>query len=293
MNGFNLSNITDLYVGSAPASAIYYGSNMLWSRTHDYSKDYFTIESLEDSNTVTLNYIGAVNSIGVYVSTNNGSTYNIYNWGTGSTSPSFSLNTGDKLIIYNSDNLNLNGSDTVYRYISSTKTFKVYGNINSIYFSNINTTTNITTDYLFCKLFKDSNVVDASNLILPSTTISEHCYDNMFYNCSSLVNGPIELPSTTLNYHCYYQMFMKCSSLLESPILPAAILKQYCYYSMFAQCSSITKVTCFATNINATDCTAYWLSGAAASATFVKDSSMGSWPSGSSGIPSGWTTISE
>ena len=60
-NGFALNNIKNAYVGSTPAQAIYLGSTLIWPTTpseHDYSKDYFTIVSLEDNNVIYLSTNG-------------------------------------------------------------------------------------------------------------------------------------------------------------------------------------------------------------------------------------------
>jgi len=58
---------------------------------------------------------------------------------------------------------------------------------------------------------------------------------------------------------------------------------------MFRNCSSLNYIKCLATNISATDCTSIWLEDVSSSGTFVKASSMSSWPTGENGIPSGWT----
>ena len=43
-----------------------------------------------------------------------------------------------------------------------------------------------------------------------------------------------------------------------------------------------------ATDISATNCTKDWTYGVSSSGTFVKSTSMSSWTTGTSGIPSGW-----
>ena len=53
MNGFNLSDITDAKLGAATLGGIYLGSTKLWPLGTDYSKEYLTIESLADNNTIT------------------------------------------------------------------------------------------------------------------------------------------------------------------------------------------------------------------------------------------------
>ena len=48
-------------------------------------------------------------------------------------------------------------------------------------------------------------------------------------------------------------------------------------------------IKCLATNISAADCTTNSVYRVASGGTFVKDSSMNDWATGSNGIPSGWT----
>ncbi len=151
---------------------------------------------------------------------------------------------------------------------------------------------------------------------LPATTLAASCYYNMFNRCTSLTTAP-ELKASTLERSCYGYMFAHCNSLITAPELPATItvgaeycyaamfngcksltkapelkteiLVEGCYYNMFRGCSKLSAVTCLAANISATDCTTDWLEGVAVSGTFTKASSMMSWETGASGIPSGWT----
>ena len=125
--------------------------------------------------------------------------------------------------------------------------------------------------------------------IAVTTLGSESSLYQMFYNCTSLVNPPSRLPATTLTKSCYNEMFRGCTSLTSVPLLPATTLAQNCYYRMFYGCTNLSSIKCLATNISATSCLYQWVNGVAASGTFVKDPNMTSWPSGVSGIPSGWT----
>ena len=124
---------------------------------------------------------------------------------------------------------------------------------------------------------------------LPATTLAENCYNTMFFGCTSLTTAP-ELPVTTLVRYCYYFMFWGCTSLTTAPALPATTLAESCYSSMFEGCTNLNYIKCLATDISATDCTSNWVSGVASSGTFVKNPSMASWTTGTSGIPTGWTT---
>ena len=125
---------------------------------------------------------------------------------------------------------------------------------------------------------------------LPVTTLANSCYGSMFYGCTSLTTAP-ELPATTLTDYCYSGMFRGCTSLTTAPELPATTLTQYCYENMFLGCTSLSSIKCLATNISASRCTNYWVSGTAASGTFTKAASMTSWKTGRNGIPSGWTVV--
>ena len=122
---------------------------------------------------------------------------------------------------------------------------------------------------------------------LPATTLADNCYYDMFRNCTSLTTAPA-LPATTLANNCYFQMFSGCTSLTTAPTLPATRLVYYCYNSMFNGCTSLNYIKCLATDISASYCTYNWVNGVASSGTFVKNASM-SWPTGTSGIRTGWT----
>ena len=153
---------------------------------------------------------------------------------------------------------------------------------------------------------------------LPATTLSYRCYENMFFGCTSLANAP-KLPATTLDENCYYGMFLGCTSLTKAPALPATTLAVGCYQHMFGGCTSLTKapalpattlaVRCYQSMfggcswLNEVHCNmpssyssstiektyAYsWLKNVSSTGTFYTNADA-NWPSGASGIPTGWT----
>ena len=124
---------------------------------------------------------------------------------------------------------------------------------------------------------------------LPATTLVGSCYSQMFYNCTALTSAP-KLPSTTLADYCYSSMFEGCTSLTTVPTLPATTLVEGCYKYMFENCASLNSITVYADDISATNCTTDWLSGVAATGTFHNLGSA-TYPTGASGIPSGWTEV--
>lgn len=123
---------------------------------------------------------------------------------------------------------------------------------------------------------------------LPVTTVPAYAYQQMFQGCTSLTTAP-DLPATNLGNSSYEMMFLSCTSLTTAPVLPAKTIPTYAYDRMFQYCSNLNSVTCLATDISASMCTNIWLYDVAQSGTFTKDSSMTSWTTGTSGIPTGWT----
>ena len=124
---------------------------------------------------------------------------------------------------------------------------------------------------------------------LPATSLALGRYGGMFFGCSSLQNPPA-LSATTLAESSCMNMFTECSALKESPVLSAQTLSQYCYSMMFSRCTSLKKITCTASNLSAENALLDWVDGvpSGAGGTFVKKSGV-SWPTGTSGIPTGWT----
>ena len=293
MNGFDISTISNCYVGGTQASAIYIGNNKLWPTAHDYSLDYFTIESLEDNNEIKFYmYSSYAPAVTIQWSINNGTTWNSYTSST-STNPFTTLNTGDKLIIKGNNTQYASADTNNYsNRMLSTKTINMYGNIMSLlYGDNFVGQTILPADYTFCRLFSAGKMVDTSNLILPATTITRSCYRSLLDNNSTLIYTPKILPATTLAQKCYTNMFNKAYNIITSPILPALTLAQECYGGLFYYCSKLDNITCLATNISASQCTNQWVYNIKPTGTFTKNSSMTSWTRGQYGIPSGWTVV--
>ena len=128
---------------------------------------------------------------------------------------------------------------------------------------------------------------------LPATTIASSCYIDMFRYCTSLKTGPTILPALTLYDNCYRRMFRFCKNLENAPILPASTLVTYCYHHMFDGANKINHVKCLANSGFETEyCITNWLLNTSSTGTFVKAQGV-EWPSGVSGIPTGWTVEEE
>ena len=241
MNGFNLSDITDAKLGTTTLGSIYLGSTKLWPLSNiDYSKEYLTIESLADNNTITWTFTGSDPIQNVIYWSKNGTSWTSAIASTSDTPVSLAtLNKGEKMYL-KGENVTYASSASKYSHFNSDYEFNVSGNIMSlIYGDNFIGQITLSSSYNFAGIFRSSKVYDVSNLILPTTTLTNFCYRYMFYDCTSLATAPV-LPATTLSSSCYSSMFSGCTSLTVAPELPATTLTgTYCYYNMFNGCTSL------------------------------------------------------
>ena len=143
------------------------------------------------------------------------------------------------------------------------------------------------TPYCYSYIFQDCTSLTTAP-VLPATTLASGCCYYMFYGCTSLTTAP-ELPATALTESCYNSMFSGCTSLTTAPELPATTLAYSCYVNMFAGCTNLSYIKAMFTTTPGTDYTYSWVSGVAATGTFVKNAAAGWNVSGNDGIPTGWT----
>ena len=253
MNGLNFSDASDIRLGSSTITALYYGSTLLWPLKRDYSKEYLTIEAVDNSVLVEF-ILGATSGMSVSKDiqySKDKSSWTTVSFGnlSGGNIPGVGINKGEKLYLKGNNLTYADYSDddnTQYyhcriRITGDNSNTKLYGNIMSLlYADNFANQTTLYNRCTFSHLFNNSTALtDASNLILPATTLSEKCYEAMFTDCSSLTSIP-KLPATTLAPRCYSGMFQNCTSLIESiQELPATTLAEECYSYMFNRCSSL------------------------------------------------------
>lgn len=198
------------------------------------------------------------------------------------------VNEGDKVFLKgDADSYNLGYQ---YNYFDSTAQFNLCGNINSLINAGEYVGDTLATRtykyYAYKGLFKNCKLlISAEKLYLPPLLVNG-CFEEMFYGCINLTTPPyLSAGSTTDN--CYSSMFENCISLSSSPLLRATTLSTNCYNRMFYGCSSLNNIRCYATNLG-TNNTTDWVMGVATNGIFTKDSTT-VWPTGTSGIPTGWT----
>lgn len=182
------------------------------------------------------------------------------------------------------DNGALAASAGLYTKINCSAVFNVGGDITTLIAKSGNQ--QYILSYCFRGLFDSSRVKDASLLQLTPKTLNSYCYQSLFSWCSSLTAAP-ELPATTLEQSCYQQMFLGCSSLTTTPNIPDVIMASNSMAQMFTNCSSLVKVVVSISAWNSGNAT-QWLNGVAATGDFYNLGGA-TIPTGTNGIPSGWT----
>lgn len=329
MTSTQISAASKIMLGSTEATKMYIGNTLIWSTEggggqvqHDYSHDYFTIESTEDSNKISISKSNTPGSRNMSYSVDNGETWTDLTL-TAKTDIA-TINTGDK-IIFKAINDNLATKWNVYWRFSSLKRFKVYGNVMSLLFGDgfeNNSEFKSGTSFNLCGLFYGtSTLVDASNLILPATVCKTSSYNGMFRGCTNLVSAP-KLPATQSAQDCYSSMFEGCINLeaapeinlvnmsegscmrmfcmdrnnklttpkmTKSPILRCATCATNCYKEMFKGNGNLVEVTCLKTDD--IECCDNWLANTSSTGTFIKSPLKNNWPNTTSGYPSGWTIV--
>ena len=273
-----------------------------------------TFKATQDGSTVKLTSVG--NPSGTFqTSRDRGNTWADYTIGT-----AIPINTGDEVSFRaKSDRTSIqyNGS---YFSFQMTGKIEAWNNVMSLYRTNDFATYESVVEYAFFSMFEGCTSLTKAP-VLPATTLAKHCCLNMFKGCTSLTEAP-ELPATTLSEDCYSNMFDGCQSLTKAPALPATTLAMFCYWEMFKGCQSLTKspelpeatlasrccermfegcsslneVHCrMSSEYSSSQISSYakdWLSGVASTGTFYTNADA-KWPSGASGIPTGWTRVNE
>ena len=247
-------------------------------REKDDIKKPLTFRATQDGSTVKLIKSGSIYSR-FQTSRDGGNT-----WADYTLDSAITLNTGDEVSFrvssYSKPSYNKN-----YAFKMTGK-IEAWHNVMSMLRTNDFATYNAMVEHEFEFMFSGCQSLTKAP-ILPATRLAQNCYYAMFSGCRSLTKAP-ELPATYLPQHCYTRMFQDCRSLTKAPELPATTLPDYCYYRMFENCQSLKEVRVSATT-TATDALTDWLKNVSATGDFYCDPNATIFPSGVSGIPSGWT----
>ena len=239
-----------------------------------------TFKAIKDGSTVKLTKNGAP-SDSFQTSRDGGNTWEDYPLNT-----TITLNTGDEVSFRaKADRTSAQTSENYFYFVMKGK-IEAWHNVMSLYRTNDFATYESVVSYAFNRLFSGCKSLTKAPA-LPATKLADNCYTQMFSGCQSLTKAPA-LPATKLANSCYSYMFEDCRSLTQAPALPAKFLAFSCYYIMFSRCQSLKEVRIAATSKDryALD---YWLSDVSATGDFYCDPNATIFPTGKSGIPSGWT----
>ena len=261
--------IAGLCVGDTEVSKAYLGSTLVYEKggNRDYSLEYFTVEALS-SGVVSLRGANFYQPTELWYRLNGGEWEQSVVEANGAVAE-VNVVAGDIVEFKGAPVVaSLNTVSYPSGMISTTASYKVYGNLKSLFIGSPTMQYDLTgqlstSGNIFQGFFQNTNLTDASNLVL--------------------------LPLAT--NATYYRMFRYDTSLTGAPKLEDATLTASCYEQMFDGCSSLSTVTCLATDISASDSIYKWLNGTAASGTLHCASTMtSSWIPGTN-IPSGWTVV--
>ena len=240
-------------------------SNILWEKNNN-AEEYFYIENLTSSaNTLSIKKNNAsAPTINVYRSTNKTTWTSIGS--TSTTAITYSIPANSKVYLKATATswAKKVSYSTYANMMSCSSSFAVGGNIMSL--------------------------IKGDSFSSDSSFTAEYALYNLFYGSTNLMNiDKLVLPSKLLQNYCYYNMFNGCTGLTVTPELPATTLVQGCYKSMFNGCTKLSTIKCLATDISATGALTDWTNGVASKGTFCKAYAK-TWPTGTSGIPTNWTT---
>ena len=235
------------------------------------------LRAIEDNSSVTLTKNGTLSN--TYQTSTNGTDWTDYTLGT-----KISLNKGESVYFRCSNHPTM---QTLRDYVYFVMTGKVeaWHNAYSMINSDFSSAEGSVGEYGMNGLFEHCSSLTKAPLLL--NAVAKYCYIGTFWDCAFLTKAP-SLPATNLAEGCYQAMFQRCDSLTKAPYLPATNLAEKCYRSMFEECRSLKEVRIAATT-TATDALLEWLSGVSATGDFYYYPNATIFPSGVSGIPSGWT----
>ena len=93
--GYNFSDASDIRLGGSPITALYYGSTLIWPK-RDYSKEYLTIEAVDNSIIVSFEKNSTSISKDIQYSKDK-SNWTTISFNTSENAPQGELNRGEKI----------------------------------------------------------------------------------------------------------------------------------------------------------------------------------------------------
>ena len=137
------------------------------------------------------------------------------------------------------------------------------------------------------------NLNETIELKVMGTQRAQRCFKNMYYGCTSLIEAkPIHFEYGIWTSVCE-SMFENCTSLTKVNLIKVDEKNDYDYFdtyslsNMFKGCTNLNYIKVDAKRWN-NSASINWLDGVSPTGTFVKPSGV-TLPTGTNGIPEGWT----
>lgn len=270
-------------------------------------------------NGMTIDHI--LNAGGLQCSDNGITWWDMKQYGSGSSSRSFSSNTDDHggVGAYTKMYLRIktpitywstsNDSRDAYVCLTSDRDWSFGGSpLSLLYGPNFNGTQTSFPDEtlsgIFSGLFWEDNsyihdhtryinhgdLTVNDKFILPTGNLPNRCFHSMFRgNKSNLKDlSFVDISGIRIGSRIMDAMCMGHGSVQKSPNIYVSDCGEKSLENTFWNCGSLSEIRCHATTMDGGNFT----SGVAASGTFYKKAGV-TWPTGGSGIPSGWTVVEE
>lgn len=197
-------------------------------------------------------------------------------------------NIGDKLYM-RGNNPSVGVSDAIHKRFVMSGNIILSGDPRTLLNKNNPDSVVSLPDRCFVHIFINCTAItSAENYKLNALTLGTGAYLNMFKNCSGLVTGPKTIEALNIGLASCGQMFQNCTNLTAAPVLKAKVLGEQSYITMFYGCKKLNRVTSYAQNISATQCTANWLGSVSSTGDFYNLGGA-TYTRNANGIPANWT----
>lgn len=154
-------------------------------------------------------------------------------------------------------------------------------------------------EYACFNMFSGCTSLTTPVNITVGTLSSTYCMNSMFQDCTSLKSAILNIGNITLTVDGIQYMFSGCTSLEDVEINysgslpdPGYFDSHTIFYRCFYNCTSLTRIKAMMTSLGNRSGrvqTMEWVTGVAATGTFIKNANA-TWDiTGVNGVPTGWT----
>lgn len=266
-----------IYIGSSAITAVYQGADLIWPTTPPPTEPDWLTMTILSGGTIYLNHGGnTARYAEIEYKINNDvwktiSSHAIRNY--------FNVETGDIVKLRAIGNYTDEGYQNYsiyYGWFDNAGDFREYSNN----FSGSTAVFDISGSLLSMEY--GSGFTGQTESTIPGSGYRALFTGTKVHSAENMI-----LPLSGTGTAKFMSLFENCEFLITAPTISDAAFRMGCD-SMFRGCSSLNYVKCLAKG--GPNYSIYWLSGVAATGTFVKDTNA-TWASGGHGIPDNWTII--